>query len=338
MISYSNWSVLSVCFLVVLYLSLSGVALCSVLYLTGGKWRFEVRQLAVSLFSMLPLAFVLLIILLVGAEHTFPWIGHIGHGENVHMPGWYTLPLLATREIVGMLVVSYLCWLFIKRQDLSERSAEDAKRFHHIATWIPFFFVLYCTMVAWDFEMTLKPSWHSAIYGMQNMVSNFGMFLSFLLIWIYVLNTREKLVLPVKEYIYNYLAQMMMAFTLLWMYTFFAQYLVIWYGNLGDERDRMLAMQDGDFSVLWWSMIFLKFIIPFTTLAFPFTRHTPQATVAVAACIITGTLFERFNWIAGIDGKGTFPVLWVIVVGGIVMSIGYMLVGKALQRRNLIKG
>ena len=99
-----------------------------------------------------------------------------------------------------------------------------------------------------------------------------------------------------------------------------------------------MAMQNGDYSVLWWAMIFLKFIIPFTTLAFPFTRHTPQATVAVAACIITGTLFERFNWIAGIDGKGTFPVLWAIVVGGIVMSIGYMLVGKALQRRNLIKG
>ncbi len=182
---------------------------------------------------------------------------------------------------------------------MSERSAEDAARFHHIATWIPFFTVLYCTMVAWDFEMTLKPSWHSAIYGMQNLVSNFGMFLAFLVIWIYVLNTRDKLVHPVKDYIYNYLAQMMLAFTLLWMYTFFAQYLTIWYGNLGDEVDRWIGMQNGDYSVLWWSMVFMKFVIPFVTFASLLHGTTPKATVAVAACIITGTLFERFVWIAG---------------------------------------
>jgi hypothetical protein len=329
---------LSVNFLVVLYLTLSGVALCSVLYLVSAKWRFEIRQLSVALFALFPLALVLLIILLVGSEHTFPWIGHTTHGEDLHMPGWYTLPLLATREIIGFIFVSYLCWVFIKRQDLSEHSAEDASRFHHIATWIPFFYVLYGTMVAWDFEMTLKPSWHSAIYGMQNIVSNFGMFLAFLTIWIYVLNTRDKLVHPVKEYIYNYLAQMMMSFTLLWMYTFFAQYLTIWYGNLGDEVDRVMGMQNGDYSVLWWSMVFLKFVIPFVALAFPFTRHSPQATVAVAVGIVVGTLCERYTWIAGINGTGTIPLLWGIVVSGIVIAVGYLLVSKALHRRNLIKG
>lgn len=338
MISYSDWSVLSVNFLVVLYLALSGVGLCSVLYLVGAKWRFEVRQLSVALFALFPLAFVLLLILLIGGEHTFPWIGHTAHGENVHMPGWYTLPLLAAREIIGMLTVMYLCWLFIKRQEVSERSAEDAENFHNIATWIPFFYVLYGTMVAWDFEMTLKPSWHSAIYGMQHIVSNFGMFLAFMTIWIYVLNMRDKLVHPVKEYIYNYMAQMLLSFTLLWMYTFFAQYLTIWYGNIGDEVDRVMAMQNGDYSVLWWSMVFMKFVIPFVVLSFPGPRHSPQAIVAIAGIIFVGTVFERFNWIAGINGSGTIPVLWGILVTGAVALAGYFLVRAALHRNHLIKG
>ena len=338
MISYSNWSVLSVNFLVVLYLALSGVALCSVLHLVGAKWRHEVKGLASALFGFLPLAFVLVIILLVGGEHTFPWIGHTTHGEDVHMPGWYTLPLLAAREIIGMLVVGYLCWTFIKRQEVSDRSPEDAARFHTIATWIPFFYVLYGTMVAWDFEMTLKPSWHSAIYGMQNIVSNFGMFLAFLMVWIYALNTRSKLVTPVKYYMYNYLAQMLMSFTLLLMYTFFAQYLTICYGNIGDEVDRVMAMQDGDYSGLWWSMVFLKFVIPFVALCFPVVRHSPQATLAIAIGIIVGTLCERYTWISGINGTGTMPILWGIVVSGVVFVIGYRLVGSSLQKRNLIKG
>ena len=339
MFSYSNWSVLTASFMVVLYLAMSGVALCAVLYLVGAKWRHQVRHLAVSLFALFPLAFVLLLILLIGGDHTFPWVGFLAaHGDaEVYMPGWYTLPLLATREVIGMLTVMALCWIFIKRQAVSERSEEDRKRFHIIACWIPFFYVLYATMVAWDFEMTLRPDWHSAIYGMQNMVSNFGMFLSFLLIWIYVLNSRGALVKKVDEYIYNYLAQMMLAFTLLWMYTFFAQYLTIWYGNLGDERDRVDAMQDGDYSVLWWSMIALKFVIPFVSLCFPATRYNPKATVTVAVCIILGTLFERYTWISGVYGIGTIPVLTAAIVVSVLFVIGFILVRGAMRRNHLIK-
>jgi len=337
--SYSNWSVLTASFVIVTYLALSGVSLCAVLYLVGAKWRHQVRHLATSLFALFPLAFVLLLILLAGGEHTFPWIGHVSHGEEMEMmPGWYTLPLLATRETLGMLTVIGVWWIFIKRQEVSERSEQDRAKFHHVACWVPFFTVLYATMVAWDFEMTLRPEWHSAIYGMQNLVSNFGMFLSFMLIWIYVLNTKGALVKKVEDYIYNYLAQMMLAFTLLWMYTFFAQYLTIWYGNLADERDRIDGMQDGDYSVLWWSMVALKFVIPFVTLCFPATRHNPQATVAVAACIILGTMFERYTWISGVNGTGTIPVFTAIVVIGVLATIGFMLVRGAMRRDHLIKG
>ncbi len=336
MISYSNWSVLTVSFMIVTYLALSGVTLCSVLYLVGAKWRFQIRQLAVSLFALFPLAFVLLLILLAGGEHTFPWLGQF-KGEEAHMPGWYTLPLLATREVIGMLTVMAVWWLFIKRQEVSERSEQDAARFHHVACWVPFFTVLYATMISWDFEMTLKPSWHSAIYGMQNLVSNFGMFLGFMVIWVYVLNTRGKLVKKIEEFVYNYFAQFMLAFTLLWLYTFFAQYLVIWYGNIGDERNRVDTMQDGVYGVFWWSMVAMKFIIPFIALVFPFTRHNAQATIAVAACIITGTIFERFVWIAGVDPKGTVPVLAFLLVASFTALIGYVLVRSVLRRNQLIK-
>lgn len=337
MMSYSNWSVLTVSFVVVTYLALSGVALSAVLYLVGAKWRFQVRQLAVSTFALFPLAFVLLLILLAGANNTFPWLTHMPNAEAVHMPGWYTLPLLAAREVIGMLTVMGVWWLFIKRQEVSERSAEDAAKFHRVACWVPFFTVLYATMVSWDFEMTLKPEWHSAIFGMQNLVSNFGMFLSFLVIWIFVLNTRDSLVKKVEEFVYNYLAQMMLAFTLLWMYTFFAQYLTIWYGNIGDERDRIDGMQDGDYSILWWSMVAMKFVVPFVSLCFPVTRHNPHAIVAVATIIVIGTLFERFVWIAGVNGTGTIPVLTFLAVGAAVAAIGYVLVRSALHRSQLIK-
>jgi hypothetical protein len=337
MLSYSNWSVLTVNFLVVLYLALGGVTLCAVLHLVGARWRYEIRTLASSLFALFPLAFVMLVVLLVGGEHTFPWLKETG--EHVHhMSGWHNYTFLVMREIFGMLAVMAIYRVFVQRQAVSERSAEDSARLHTIACWIPYVFVLYGTMVAWDFEMTLIPSWDSAIYGMQHFVSNFGMFLAFLVIWIFVLNSRNKLQRPVEPYVYNYLAQMLLAFTLLWVYTFFAQYLTIWYGNLPYERDRMDGMQNGDYTFIFWAMFALKFVIPFSSLTMPFVRHSVVATTAVAACIITGTLFERYVWIAGIHGTGAYPIVAAIIVSGVVATIGYLLVRMRMHRVQLIKG
>lgn len=337
MLAYSNWAVLTVSFVVVLSLALSGVALCSVLHLVNAKWRFEVRHLAASLAALFPLAFVLLVVLLLGGEHTFPWWnGHVN--AEYHMPGWYQPQWLVAREVAGMLFMMALYWIFIQRQVVSENSPEDAARFHHVATWVPFFFVLYSTMVAWDFEMTLVPHWHSAIYGLQQFVSNFGMFLGLLVVWIYTLNSKNALVKPAPTYLYNYFAQMIFAFTLLWIYTFDAQYLTIWYGNLGDETDRVLGMQNGDYSFIWWSVLVLKFVIPFVAFCFPGPRHNPTAINAVAACVIIGTLFERYVWIGGITGKGSYPLLATVVIGGVVAAAGFFLVRMQMQRTQLIKG
>ncbi len=336
MLIYSNWAVLTVSFVVVLSLALSGVALCAVLHLVNAKWRFEVRHLATSLSALFPLAFVLLVILLMGGEHTFPWWhGHVG--AEYHMPGWYQPQWLVAREVVGILFMMGLYWVFIQRQAVSENSPEDAARFHHIATAVPFFFVLYSTMIAWDFEMTLVPHWHSAVYGMQQFISNFGMFLALLVVWIYALNSRQVLKKPLPSYLYNYLAQMIFAFTLLWIYTFDAQYLTIWYGNLADETDRVFAMQDGDYAFLWWSTLVLKFVIPFVAFCFPTPRHSPAAINAVAGCIIVGTLFERYVWIGGINGTGAYPFLATVLVGGVVAAIGFFLVRLQMQRTQLIK-
>lgn len=338
MFSFSNWSVLTVNFLVVLYLALGGVTLSAVLYLAGARWRYQIRFLASSLFALFPLAFVLLVVLLANGDTTFPWLKETGEHAH-HIPAWHNYTFLVSREVLGMLLVMAIHWVFIKRQAVSERSAADAARFHLIACWVPYIYVLYGTMVAWDFEMTLLPTWESAIYGMQHFVSNFGMFLSFLVIWIYALNSSGKLVRPVEPFVYNYLAQLLFGFTLLWVYTFFAQYLTIWYGNLPPERNRVVGMQDGDYTFIWWAMFTLKLVIPFSTLAFPYTRHNIKATAAVATCIIIGTLFERYVWIAGVNnGVGTYPIVAAVVVSAVVAAIGFFLVRMRLQRTQLIKG
>jgi hypothetical protein len=80
-------------------------------------------------------------------------------------------------------------------------------------------------------------------------------------------------------------------------------------------------------------------VIPFSALAMPFTRHNINATVAVATCIIIGTIFERYVWIAGANGGvGSYPYLAAIVVSAVVATIGFFLVRMRLHSTQLVKG
>jgi hypothetical protein len=58
----------------------------------------------------------------------------------------------------------------------------------------------------------------------------------------------------------------------------------------------------------------------------------------VATCIIIGTLLERYVWIAGVNGTGSYPVLITLVASGVVAIIGFFLVRMRLQSIQLVKG
>jgi len=331
---FASWSVLTVDFLIVLHLALGGVTLAALLHLVNAQWRFEIRYLSVSLFALFPLAFCLLLILLLNGSKTFPWVGSFEA-----MPGWNNLGFLAAREIGGFLIVGTLYGLFIKFQAVSTRSAAEARTFRNIALCIPFAHVLFCTMVAWDFEMTLQPYWESSIYAMYHFVSSFGMFLSVLVLAVMLLVRNEALVNPPGEYVFNYFAQLMLGFTILWVYTFFAQYLIIWYANLPDETGRLFQLQNGPFSTLFWSFFILKFVIPFSVLIFPYSRHNRGVIAAIAVSIIVGYWLERYTWIAGSAASSPSPMFspFAIVVSAVVFAMAFFLVRGTLKKYGLIK-
>ncbi len=231
---FGSWSVLTTNFLIVLYIALNGVTMASIIHLVGGKWRFKVRYLACSLSVLFPIAFVLLVILLLNGEHTFQWLAHSAEAgaHDAHMPGWHNYTFLVTREIVGFFIITFLYGLFIKYQHLAtiDPSYASQRKFRNVALLIPFGYVLYGTMVAWDFEMTMIPSWHSASYAPYHWISNFHFFLAFFSIFLFVVVRTGRLREEVPVKVFNYLAQWMFAFTILWTYLFFTQYIIMWYG------------------------------------------------------------------------------------------------------------
>ncbi len=341
-ISFANWSVLTASFLLVLHLTIGGVTLAALLHLASARWRYQVRDMAVALFGLYPLAFVLLVVLLLARQHAFAWMGTAPGAEEHPLNAWHNPVFLAAREVGGLLLIGWLYRRFIRLQAVSERSEEDWERFKMTANFIPVAHVLYGTMVGWDFEMTMMPSWESSVYGMYHFVSNFGMTLSTMVVLCYTLSRAGRLRVALPEHIYNYFAQMMLAFTILWTYLFFAQYLTIWYGNFPEERNRIEAMAGGDYAWLWWGFLVMKFIVPFTLLVFTYFRHSPVSVYRIAVIIIAGTWIERFTWIAGSVPTGAFerahyPFTGVFdfVAFGAVFAATVLLLRRSLARGNV---
>jgi len=334
MVSFASWSVLTVDFLIVFYLAFGGITLAALLHLVNAKWRYDVRYITVSFFSLYPLAFILLLILLWGGKTTFPWVTSIEP-----KPLWNNLTFLAIREIVAFIIIGILGAIFIKYQAKADKDPDSKVIFRNVALLIPFAYVLFGTMFAWDYEMTLTPYWGSSIYAMYFFVSNFGMFLAFTVTLIYFLNKSGALAKPIGDYVYNYLAQMMLGFTILWIYTFFAQYLIIWYGNLPDETGRIFHMQYGNYGGLFWTFFAMKFVFPFLMLVFPFNRHCIYSILAVAASIMIGTWLERYTWISGTSNSAHMPMTSFFDIGvtAIVFGAAFTIVRMTMKKYKLIK-
>ena len=341
--NFGSWSVLTTNFIVVLYLALAGVTFASILHLANGKWRYQVRYFAVALAALFPLAGFLLAILLAGGEHTFQWLNH-AHDEGMHLNGWHDYSFLVAREVVGFLFVAGLFGLFIKYQHQTAITDSPAvhRRFRNIALLIPFVYVLYGTMVAWDFEMTMVPGWHSASYGVYQFVSMFHGFLAFFAIMLIMLKRSGKVARPYQSYVFNYLAQMMLAFTILWTYFYFTQYLIMWYGRLPDEMGRFNDMMQHDLAPLWWVFLILKSLVPFVAFAtWTPNRHNAGVIAVVALCVLVGTWLERYTWISGSVSPDFYHLpmssLFDVVVTVVVFTAGWFSVKKALNHYGLIR-
>jgi hypothetical protein len=342
---FGNWSVITTNFLFVLYMALAGVTFCAILHLVNGKWRFQIRYYASALAILFPVAFVLLIVLLAGGEHTFQWLAHAhdGGGEH-HLNGWHNYTFLVIRQVVGFLIVAGLFAVFLKYQYLTTTTDSYAlhRKFRNIALLIPFFYVSYGTMVAWDFEMTMVPGWHSASYGAYQFVSMFHCFLAFFAIMLFFLKRSGKVNLPIEPFVFNYLAQMMLAFTILWTYFYFTQYLIMWYGRLPEEMTRFHNMMQNDLAPIWWTFLTLKFIIPFVTFATSTAnRHNPYVIVAVSFGLVIGTWLERYTWIAGSADPSHyhFPMtsIFDILVTVVILGTAYWAIKWALNRYGLVR-
>jgi hypothetical protein len=257
-------------------LSASGAAIAGMFELTEAKWASRIRRIATTTVAFMPVSFVLFLVLMAGLRTLYPWVTEPIPAKAI----WLNVPFFTLRILVG---VAALYWVSIRFAQAVHGSPAGASeepgraRRARLATVMLFLYVIVGSLLGYDLVMSLDPHWFSALLGGYFVVGMIYSGFAFLVVLVGAWSVgRPGWVMPPKEM--QDLAKLVFATSILWMYFFWSQYIVIWYGNIPTETRYVIARF---FEDPWRTLVVTAFVIgwliPFSYLLGRLTGRPPES-------------------------------------------------------------
>jgi hypothetical protein len=239
-------------------------------HVVGGKWGMVIRRMCEAGARTLPYMAILLIPVLAGMGTLYVWTRpEAANDANIQAKAAYlNVPFFIARAVFYFLV-----WTFYARK-LSEWSAEQDRtgdgrligKMHALSAPGLVVFVLTTTFAFIDWIMSLEPHWFSTIYGAMFLVGQVLESFAFIIALLIVLSRLQ----PLRDYVtpqhFHDLGNLMFAFTVLWAYLSFSQFLIIWSGNLPEEIPWYVRRLNGGWGWVAFTLVVFHFAVPFLLL------------------------------------------------------------------------
>jgi hypothetical protein len=302
-------------------ISSAGVMFVAAQRITTARWSRPIIRLLEGYVAFLPVALVLLLLMLfVGRHHIFWWSNHT---PTIHEKAIYLNPPFYFTRVIGIFLLIttlsvwyiYTCvrldvgilpeggahWARGLRERMRRGFRDERRELHsthslqgHLAVVLAFAFAFGWIVLSWDLSMSLDPHFQSTMYGWW----------FFMGAWVAALASWTLIVMAWRRFLGRYdliqdkhfhdLGKLCFAFTAFWGYLTFGQYLVIWYGNMGEETHWMrLRLIDG------WRMptligVTLMFVFPFFGLLSRAAKVYLPTMIFFAASTVLGLWIHRY--------------------------------------------
>ena len=130
------------------------------------------------------------------------------------------------------------------------------------------------------------------------------------------------------------LGMLVTGFTLMWLYFFWAQFFVIWFGNLPAETEPLWRQMYGHYAVFFWAMITGCFFLPFVFLLFAVVKRSVFAMCIVAIAINTGIWINKYLMIVPVFSPDDVPFnRWIDLVLALGLVAGFLATVMILAHR-----
>lgn len=337
-----DFALFTVSFLFLLGISQAGVVFTAVLRLVESDWGKPWYRLAeLSTLAYFPFAIAgFLFIFVYARDDLFYWL-HASPEE--HLSPWLNIKWLLIRDLGGLLLFYGLALVYVRkslRADMAGASSAKAvdqdaleRQLYLFSPIMIIAFIICNTLIAWDFAMMLIPHWHSTVfpihYWFGNVFAGFAALIVIVVVMRKVDGGQHFGVQQIKG-----LGMLVTGFTLLWLYFFWAQFFVIWFGNLPQETEPVWRQMYGHYSPYFWTMIAGCFFVPFVFLLFAIVKRSVLAMCIVAFAINSGIWINKYLMIVPVFSPADRPFdHWIDITLALGLLAGFLATIVILARR-----
>jgi hypothetical protein len=277
-----------------------GIAFASLLLLmifhaTHARWMVIVRRPIEAMSASMGIFLLLVIPILIGMKELYSWINPVaaGFGKEAlariaHKAPWLNVNFFVVRSVLYIAFASIVAWRLYglsRRQD-REGGTELLTRQRRLSAGLLPFTALAITFAAFDWMMSLTPTWFSTIYGVYYFAGSFGAALSVLAIVTWQGNLKGLFGGGMNIEHTHSIGKLMLAFIAFWTYIAFSQLLLIWIAGLPEETPFYITRFNAGWSWMGVFLIFGHFFFPFGALLSRSLKRDPKKLAGVAIWIL----------------------------------------------------
>jgi len=296
-----------------------------------GHWSGVVIRLAEAAVAFLFVSLLAYLAVFLGRAHIFSWL----HEPRPDLGPWLGTKFFFLRNGAVYALLTWLSWRFVRHDmapDVREladgRPAERLEGRDVIMRDAAILVVTYAfgySLLAFDLMMSLAHKWVSSLFGAFYFMGSFLAALMALAILTIAVRRRMGLGPLFSAKQQHDLGKLCFGFTVFWAYLMWAQYLVIWYGNLPEETFFIFYRLIGPWKPVGVAVFLLVFVTPFIGLLGVRPKKHGLTLVTLALVSLVGIWLERYLEIVPSINGGAGPAIGVPEASVTVLFAGLFL-------------
>ncbi|MEA2569098.1 MAG: hypothetical protein QOI24_1099 [Acidobacteriota bacterium] len=310
-------------------IALGSLAVLCLQYVTGGEWGLMIRRPLGAASRSLWMIGLLFIPVILGMKYLYPWMDAelVRHDPTLKLKVAWLNPQRFIIFAVGYFLI-WCLWAWRVRvlslKFYEDRAPEtDLQRRKWAASGL-LMIVLTVSFSSIDWMMSLEPRWTSTMYPLIILVGcglSAFVFVTFFLSRLAPTPAMRGILKP--SHLRD-LGNLMLAFVMLYAYTTFSEFLLIWYANLKEEIPHYLIRSHGTWGVFASLIVIFHFFLPFFMLLMRSIKDNPR-TIGAVAVIILVMRYIAIYWLVAPSWYGEhFHYHWMnfttlVAIGGIWM-------------------
>lgn len=285
-------------------LSMGGIFFYVIQSITRSGWSSAFRRVPEAMMAYMPFAAVFFLLLYFGTADIYRWsVPETVAGDALLQKRsvFMNVPFFYAR--VAFCFALWIIFIRILRKlSLREDSLDPADKNGIMALFGKselyskiFIFILAITfsLSAFDLIMSIDVHWYSTIFAFKNLIAAFLHGVSVMILIIFILHRRGYFSFLNKYHLHDF-ARYLFMLSILWGYFWFAQFMLIWYGNIPEETVYYYLRWQEGWKVMFFLEIGLNWAVPFILLLPVKTSRNMTVITIVIVFLIIGQYIDLF--------------------------------------------